>query len=563
MTPQAQFALLILLPIILLLFQRLPTNRAVVIGFIIAWLFLPQRTQFAFPGLPDYDRTSATSYSIMLATYLYQPQTFGTFKFGWLDIPMLMWCIAPFFSSMTNGLGAYDGVSGTLAQTIQYGIPYFLGRLYLNNFKGLQELAIGIFIGGVVYAPLCLLESVISPQLHRMVYGYHGINQFLQSYRLGGYRPNVFMKHGLSAGMWMMATALIALWLWQSGTLKKFLNIPMNLWFIGLYMTHILVRSTGAYVYMFYGVIILFCAKFLRTSLPKVLLILLLSSYLYLGATGNFTGEHASRIVQVASDLAGPERAQSVGFRFENEEILVEKAVERKWFGWGGWGRNRVYAYDPWKDDIVDISVTDSLWIIAYGMNGFFGLFGIFGASLLPALTFALFRYPAKTWFRPEIAGAAVISVVIVLYVLDNLLNDQYNPVFTLASGALAGLVMNPNPEELDSSAPVSNKTIHDEPILHPQNLSQPLPISAQTVQPLLKFNRQKSRPIPISAKTVDLIPKVNRRKSRPIPISSKTPQPLLKLNRRKSRPIPVSAKQSYSIYKLYRKKYKPESSIE
>ena len=294
-----------------------------------------------------------------------------------------------------------------------------------------------------------------------------------------------------------------------------------------------------------------------------MLLILLLSSYLYLGATGNFTGEQADKIVQIASDLTSPDRAQSLGFRFENEEILVEKALERKWFGWGGWGRNRVYAYDPWKDDVVDISVTDSLWIIAYGMNGFFGLFGVFGASLLPPLTFALFRYPAKTWFRPEIAGAAVMSVVIVLYVLDNLLNDQYNPVFTLASGALAGLVMNPNPEELDSSTPVCSNTIDPDPILHPQNLSQPLPISAQTVQPLLKFNRQKSRPIPISAKTVDLIPKVKRRKSRPIPIFSKTPQPLVKLNRRKSRPIPISSKQSSSISQLYYKKNQPESPTE
>ncbi len=562
MTPQAQLALLILFPIILLLFQRLPTNRAVVIGFVVAWLFLPQRTQFAFPGLPDYDRTSATGYSIMLATYLYEPQTFRTFKLGWLDIPMLMWCIAPFFSSMTNDLGAYDGFSTALGQTIKYGIPYFLGRLYLNNFKGLQELAIGIFIGGVVYAPLCLLESVISPQLHRMVYGYHGINQFLQSYRLGGYRPNVFMKHGLSVGMWMMATVLIALWLWQSGTLKKFLNIPMNLWFIGLYMTHILVRSTGAYVYMFCGVIIVLCAKFFRTAFPKVLLILLLSSYLYLGATGNFTGEQADKIVQVASNLAGPDRAQSLGFRFDNEELLVKKAIERMWFGWGGWGRNRVYAYD-WKGELVDISVTDSLWIISYGTNGLFGLFGIFGTSLIPPLTFALFRYPAKTWFRPEIAGAAVMSVIVILYVLDNLLNDQYNPVFTLASGALAGLVMNPNPSGLDSSASISSKTIDHDPILHPQNLSQPLPISARTVQPLLKLNRKKSRPIPISAKTVDFIPKVKHRKSRPIPVSAKTHKPLRKLNRRKSRPIPVFAKQSSSISKLYHKKRQPESLTE
>ncbi|MBD2485208.1 O-antigen ligase domain-containing protein [Planktothrix sp. FACHB-1365] len=534
MTPQAQFALLILLPTVLFLFKRFPTDRAVVISFILAWLFLPQRTSFSFPGFPDYNRATATSYSILLATYLYHRQTFRTFKFGWLDIPMLIWCISPFISSITNDLGSYDGLSATVDQIIEYGIPYFLGRLYLNSFKGLHQLAVGIFISGIIYAPLCLVENFISPQLHRIVYGYHGINQFSQSYRLGGYRPSVFMKHGLSVGMWMMAATLIALWLWQSGALKKFLDIPMNLWFIGLYITHLLVRSTGAYIYMILGIIILYCSKFLNNSFPKILLILLLSFYLYLGVTGNFTGEKADKIVQVANDIAGPERAQSLEFRFNNEEKLVEKARERMWFGWAGWGRNRIYIYSESTGERKDISVTDSLWIIAYGINGVFGVIGIFGTSLLPALTFSLFRYPAKTWFRPQIAGASVISVVTVLYVLDNLLNDQYNPVFTLASGGLAGLLMNPNPQEFNSSVAGSSNTINSQ-----GTENQKIPAT----------------PLLMTTKTVKSIPKVNPRKSRPIPISAKPSVSLLKLNRRKSRPIPISAKPSATIPKLNRKK--------
>src|SRR5690606_33436719 len=37
------------------------------------------------------------------------------------------------------------------------------------------------------------------------------------------------------------------------------------------------------------------------------------------------------------------ERSQSLGFRFENEDRLLEHARQRLFFGWGGWGRNRVY----------------------------------------------------------------------------------------------------------------------------------------------------------------------------------------------------------------------------
>lgn len=515
MTPQAQLVLLLLLPLVLYLFKQFPPYRAVVISFIIAWLFLPQRTVFSFPGLPDYDRSTVTCYSIMLATCLYSFETLKTFKLGWLDIFMLIWCICPFLSSMTNSLPAYDGLAATLTQTVQYGIPYFLGRLYLNDLKGLHELAMGIFIGGIVYAPLCILESLISPQLHRMVYGYHAIGQFSQSYRLGGYRPNVFMIHGLAVGMWMMATALIALWFWQSGTLKKFLNIPMNLWFIGLYIVHLLVRSTGAYLYMVMGVVILFSAKFLRTSLPLVLLIMMLSSYLYLGVTGNFTGEKADKIVQTATDLAGPDRAQSLEFRFNNEELLVEKAIQKMWFGWGAGGKNRVYEYTS-TGEKKDMAVTDSLWIIAYGTHGAIGIISLFGTSLLPALAFSLFCYPAKTWFRPQVAGAAVLSVITVLYVLDNLLNDMYNPVFTLASGALAGLIMNPNPQEFHPSIAVSTNII-DRPLTRNRPIpSQPIPVSAKTVNNIPKLNRRKPRPIPISAKPNYGIPKLNRTKPRP-----------------------------------------------
>ena len=441
MTPQAQFVLLVWLPIVLYIFRYFSPRRAVIIGFIAAWLFLPQRTEYIFLGLPDYNRTSATCYSILLATVLFDFKQLRTFKLGWLDGFMLVWCLCPLASSITNGLGFYDGISGILVKTIRYGVPYFIGRIYLADLIGLRQLAISIFVSGLIYAPLCLFESIMSPQLHRIVYGYHGINQFTQSIRLGGYRPNVFMIHGLSVGMWMMSAALIAIWLWQAGVLKKFLNIPMTVWIVGLMFTHVIVRSTGAYLYMIYGLIILFVAKWLRISLPLLLLISSLSFYLFLGVTGNFTGEKADQIVSIASDIAGPDRADSLKFRFDNEELLVEKAQERMIFGWGGWGRGRIFEYDG-SGELVDISVTDSLWIIAYGSHGVVGVISVFGSLFIPAASFILLCYPARTWLNPKVAPAAVLTVVITLYGLDSCLNNQYNPVFTVASGAIAGLVL-------------------------------------------------------------------------------------------------------------------------
>ncbi len=436
MTPQALLVLLAWPLIVFYLFTQFPSQRAVLIGFIVAWLFLPERAGFVLAGIPDYYKMSATCYGILLATCIFDFQRFSRFKFGWLDWPMLIYCLSPFASSLSNNLGAYDGIAQVLEQTMTYGIPYFLGRIYFNSLTGLRQLAIGMFIGGLVYVPLCLFENRFSPQLHQMVYGYSVI-QFLKNYRLGGYRPTVFMSHGLTVGMWMMAAALIGVWLWQAKVLRKLWDIPIIWPVLGLLITFALVRSTGAYLYFVLGITILFVAKWLRSALPLMLLIIIISSYLSIAATGNFSvDKQGSKIINLASNIAGPERAQSLEFRWLNEELLIEKARERMILGWGGWGRSRLYTEDEAKQ-----ATTDSLWIIIFGDRGIVGLSSIFASSLLPAFVFCI-RYPARTWLNPKVAPAAALAVVITLYMLDCTVNAKLNPIFTLASGAIAGLLL-------------------------------------------------------------------------------------------------------------------------
>ncbi|MGL5834891.1 MAG: O-antigen ligase family protein [Waterburya sp.] len=441
MSPQAQFVLLAWIPIVFLLFKRFPPQKAVIISFIVAWLFLPQRVEFPLPLIPDYDRLSATSYGILLATWFYDARRFQAFKFGWLDIPMAIWCICPMASSLTNGLGVYDGCAASLTAIITYGVPYFIGRIYFNNLTGIRQLATGIFLGGLVYVPLCLLEVAISPQLHRLIYGYHGIREFAQSVRYGGFRPTVFMQHGLAVGMWMMAATLIGIWLWQAKVINQIAGFPIA-WFIPvLLVTFVLLKSTGAYVYLLYGIVILLTAKWLRTALPLLVLIVMIFSYILMGTSGAITPERSEQIVTIAEDLAGADRAHSLDFRFDNEEILADKARQKMIFGWGGWDRNRVFEYN-YQNELVDTTITDSLWILAFGINGLVGLIAIFSSVLLPALSFFYCCYPASSWFHPKVAPAAMLATITTLYMLDCTLNNQPNPVFTLASGSIAGLVL-------------------------------------------------------------------------------------------------------------------------
>src|SRR5262249_6126515 len=68
------------------------------------------------------------------------------------------------------------------------------------------------------------------------------------------------------------------------------------------------------------------------------------------------------------------ERGGSLETRFDNERQLLGHASERIWFGWGRFGRSRVYA--NWGGDI---SITDGRWVITLGQFGIFGFIAEFG----------------------------------------------------------------------------------------------------------------------------------------------------------------------------------------
>jgi hypothetical protein len=424
------------IPAVIYLFSRFPARKAVVISFIVAWLYLPQAV-LQLPGLPNYTKISATCFGILLATIIYDVGRFNTFRFSWIDIPMAIWCVVPAISSMTNGLGAYDAASAFMYQTVDWGIPYFLGRIYLNNLESFRLFAMGIFIGGLSYVPLCLFENRFSPQLHRLIYGDHAFTDFGQSIRLGGFRPTVFMHHGLAVGAFMMVATLSGVWLWRSGSIKRLWNIPMGWLMAALVLTFIMVRSTGAYALLAAGLGIMVVGRRFKTALPVFILIACTFAYLYLNSLSD---SYVSD--QVLDSLAGifPEdRLSSLEFRFENEELLVTKAQQRMWFGWAGYGRALV-TLNEWGG----ITVQDSLWIIAFGHHGVVGLFSLFTAMLMPVFMLFWVRYPARQWFNPKVAPVAVLAVGVVLYMVDCILNAMINPLYVLAVGGIAGLVLKP-----------------------------------------------------------------------------------------------------------------------
>lgn len=435
-------ALLGWIPVILLIFASLPPRRAAITAYLVAWLFLPL-AGYSLSGLPNYTKYSATSLGTLLATVIFCSDRLFALRFRWFDLPMTIWSVCPFASSLSNGLGAYDGLSQSFDNFVLWGLPYLIGRVYFTRAEHLRELAIGIVMGGLVYVPLCAWEMKMSPNLHRLVYGIDVGGWGEMSF--GGYRPKVFMGPGLEVALWMSATGLMAFWLWIGGVVKQIRGTPFGWHVLALLTTAVLCRVAGAWFLLCLGLALWYLVKWSGSRIPILVMILVPVVYLGTRSTGLWGGDHAVKFVRSALN---ERRAESLDFRLRNENLLVAKALERPIFGWGGWARARVYNEESGKD----MTITDGLWVIALGNHGLVGLVSLNAALLLP-MVILLKRYPARAWQVPAMVPACVLATLNTLYAIDSLANAKANPIYLFALGGLTGVLGTLDPRRLPRQA--------------------------------------------------------------------------------------------------------------
>ena len=440
----AHIALLMWIPAVLVLFTLLPPRRAVITALLTAWLFLPMGG-YSLPGLPDYTKLSATCIGVLIGAAMFDPVRFQQFRANWIDLPMLMLCLSPAFASISNELGWRDALSASLDETVMWGAAYAIGRLYFSDPDGVKELAVAVFVGGLLYMPLCLFEIRMSPRLHLMFYGYHQAPLFAAR-RGDGFKPLVFMQSGLMVSMWMGATALTGLWLWRSRIVTTVRGIPAGFLCAAMVGTTVWCRSLGATMLLGFGAALLFGSRLLGSRILMISVLVAIPAYCLLRANQVVS---SSVFLGLAESTVHADRAASLRVRLENEDQLTEKAMERPIFGWGRWGRSRIYDSRG-----RNLSLTDGLWVILLGQQGGLGLAALLAAFLGPPMLL-LRKLPPRLWQDPRCAPAVVLSVVLILYMLDCLMNAMVNPVFTVVAGALAGLVQHAATNERRSDARV------------------------------------------------------------------------------------------------------------
>ena len=383
------------------------------------------------PGLPDLTKTSAISLALLLGTTFFTRSPTPAWRHSVLDLFMVGHVLALPLAYLANDFPPYSAMSAVVDNALVWGVPYYVGRRYLTDAHGIATLVRGCFLGALIYVPLCLWEVRMSPQLHLKLYGWFQ-HDFGQMMRSGGFRPIVFTRHGLEVALWLATGFVAGLGLWRRGGLRLLHGVPMPWFLAALAVTLLLCKSLGS---ILLAVAMVPVVVFRRGPLLIVVYMALAMAYL---AARVFLGPEVYGTIVDIARWAPPERAASFMFRVDMEEVMIQQAWVRPWFGWTM--ELAGIQLDPWADqEVRQAIVTDSLWILTFlqsGLVGLFSIYGLFSAACLRSL--------ASLPWRTDSGEQRLLVAFVAMQALDSLPNAMISPANILAAGALIGAARAP-----------------------------------------------------------------------------------------------------------------------
>jgi hypothetical protein len=422
------------IPFSIYIFKTKDPQNALLIVAVGGFLLLPVYS-YEFSGLPAYDKFTAIAISLIVGEFFSGGFRSHPFVFAKADIPIIVFTFfSPIATALSNGLGLYTGFAGLYINLMQWWVFYWAGRRYFKDSASMRKLTLMMVIGGLVYFPFMMIEVRLSPQLHRIVYGFHP-HSFLQQMRNGGFRPTVFLSHGLVVAQWAVFSAISAYWLWKSRAVPKFKNVSMLIWGLMMAGAAVLCKSSAPIVFMIVGLGIATLSKASRSA--RLIEIMLVIPYLYFVL-------RISNVLPISFLQAemekyfNPDRVASALMRFRQEDLFGARAALRPILGWAGYQRG--WPRDPRTGQLA-IAMVDSVWIIQYSTNGLVGLISSF-------LTMGLGAWMVvREYLRRKAAGLSgalgipidglIISLLVSIFALDCLFNGGGNPVPLVFAGAL------------------------------------------------------------------------------------------------------------------------------
>lgn len=404
-------------------------------------LLLPEGVYFDAPLIPPFGKHDISATCAFVGLLVRSPGELRRARLGrGLDLLLILLLPATAITVLTNrealsygatqlpALSPRDILALSIRGIVQVAFPFWVGRLCMRSGRDARMLA-RVMVGfGLFYALLMLFEMRFSPNLHRWIFGYHARPDFSQTVRWGGYRPTVFMEHGLAVALFALGVAIFAV----SDGRASARRFGLPAWVSSAFLVVVLVlcKSAGALIF---GMITLPAILFLSARRQLVLAAVLASvcaAYPLAKVSGLFPDRS---LVELSQKYMGTDRAASLNMRFENEGAMIEHVRARLWFGWGGMGRNRLY-----DENGGDAVVTDGHWTILLSSGGLVLLGCVFGLLLVPV--FMALRASARVRDGTDRLRLAGLALVTVCYAFDLLPNGLFNFAPLFFAGALARL---------------------------------------------------------------------------------------------------------------------------
>jgi hypothetical protein len=422
-------ALLGWIPACAALFLFFRPVRALTLAYLVGWLLLPVDA-LEIKGFWDVDKILATNFGVILGTVLFCPWRFRLFRFNVPEAILLIYASGTILTSLTNGLGIYDGVSSFTYRVFYTAVPFCFGRAFVRSREDLMEIARIIVAGASVCALLAIWEWRMSPHIHKTLYGYFQ-HSFHQHMRWGFFRPIICFKHALGLGTFFAWTSLLAIAMYRAGELRLrtafrlppsaatlYVILPVIGLLTGMSLGPwgLFVIGIGIFVYRTQG-------RWRRLVWGPIVLAIGWMGGRY---SGVLDGAWADAAVRSISE----KRADSLQTRVNSETLTIQHASQRPLFGWGGFGRSR--ARDHRGNEVV----TDGMWIILVGMYGVVGLVSFYAWWIWPIVMSR--RAPDALAEDPVVFP---ILIAIGMQAVNLLFNGFLSPILTLIAGGVVTAV--------------------------------------------------------------------------------------------------------------------------
>ena len=433
-------------------FRSMPLVLAVPATLVGGYLLLPASIGYDAPLLPSINKESMSALTTIAFAIAYTrpaypaltrrsgaPAVEADVRPGW--IPQALWArvllalalFGPGMTALTNmhpvnsgpmmlpAMTPYDALN--LIQTSLIALlPLVVGRKYLASANGHTAILLVLATAGLLYSLPTLAEVRLSPQFHNIVYGFFP-HDFSQHIRGDGFRPVVFLQHGLVLSLFLCVATLSILAYMRAIDGDR----RVMYFFAAAYMTVVLVLSKSL------GMVLV-----AAMTIPVVLFFSIRWQFVFAAAIAGAVFAYPvlrssgfSPLSPVVSAVYSfnPSRAGSLDYRLQSEDTLVAHANRKPVFGWGGWGRSEVFNAQGRL-----VSVRDGAWIIKLGQYGWAGLISLLGLLVAPIVLLA-----AQSRTVQMTAATSGLCVVLAANLIDIVPNSGLTPLTWMMAGALLG----------------------------------------------------------------------------------------------------------------------------